>query len=408
MKMKQVCEQTGLTDRTVRYYIEEGLISPWHTENYMGRKAYDFTEADVIALNNIAVLRKVGFTVEEIRQLMASPMRSQEIIAQVRQRKEEAAETEQEIFAVLDRLGRLTDYTVPSLVEALGEEAERAKLPQEKYRPDAYDLFWMAMRGVVYAAVMLAPVAFLVRWLGWFWTYHRYAVCEAENVLCILLALVPTAVLLVAWLRPEWNRNMWKAWGLCLLYLPVSWSCAGHMLGDSMTTDIRYYRVWDFYLEEGYGMAGALFPSQIRQGWDMSRSIYDDSDYFYRARAEEGMATNSFWGRSVIDSCDVYVEWVLPPELLTEEVARITDLFGQMDTGPYAWYASHGQRGDFTYWVVDFMPGKEHDPFGERWEGGAIFLLFAYDEQTGRVRYSAGREFLDLWPDFPHFREVEW
>lgn len=25
MKIKAVCEQTGLTDRTIRYYIEEGL-----------------------------------------------------------------------------------------------------------------------------------------------------------------------------------------------------------------------------------------------------------------------------------------------------------------------------------------------------------------------------------------------
>ena len=28
MKIKSVCEQTGLTDRAIRYYIEEKLISP--------------------------------------------------------------------------------------------------------------------------------------------------------------------------------------------------------------------------------------------------------------------------------------------------------------------------------------------------------------------------------------------
>ena len=27
MKIKEICEKTGLTDRTVRYYIEEALIS---------------------------------------------------------------------------------------------------------------------------------------------------------------------------------------------------------------------------------------------------------------------------------------------------------------------------------------------------------------------------------------------
>lgn len=46
MKIKQVCEATGLTDRAVRYYIEEGLIAPRYTENYLGRKAFDFSEDD--------------------------------------------------------------------------------------------------------------------------------------------------------------------------------------------------------------------------------------------------------------------------------------------------------------------------------------------------------------------------
>ena len=36
MKIKTVCEKTGLTDRTIRYYIEEGLVSPSYTENYLG------------------------------------------------------------------------------------------------------------------------------------------------------------------------------------------------------------------------------------------------------------------------------------------------------------------------------------------------------------------------------------
>ena len=42
MKIKAVCELTGLTDRTIRYYIEEKLISPLYTENYLGRKPIAF------------------------------------------------------------------------------------------------------------------------------------------------------------------------------------------------------------------------------------------------------------------------------------------------------------------------------------------------------------------------------
>ncbi len=44
MKIKNVCEATELSDRTIRYYIEEELISPSYTENYLGRRTYDFCE----------------------------------------------------------------------------------------------------------------------------------------------------------------------------------------------------------------------------------------------------------------------------------------------------------------------------------------------------------------------------
>ena len=50
MKIGAVCEQTGLTDRTVRYYTEEGLLNPGYTKNYLGRKTFDFTEEDVAML----------------------------------------------------------------------------------------------------------------------------------------------------------------------------------------------------------------------------------------------------------------------------------------------------------------------------------------------------------------------
>ena len=50
MKIKEICQKTGLTDRTVRYYIEEGLISPFYTENYLGRKSFDFTEDNICGI----------------------------------------------------------------------------------------------------------------------------------------------------------------------------------------------------------------------------------------------------------------------------------------------------------------------------------------------------------------------
>jgi DNA-binding transcriptional MerR regulator len=47
MKIKEVIAQTDLTDRAIRLYIENGLVSPSFNENYKGRKNIDFSQEDV-------------------------------------------------------------------------------------------------------------------------------------------------------------------------------------------------------------------------------------------------------------------------------------------------------------------------------------------------------------------------
>ena len=70
MKIKEICEKTGLTDRTVRYYIEEGLVSPFYTENYLGRKSFDFSDADLERLKAIALERggEIAAAIVEIKE----------------------------------------------------------------------------------------------------------------------------------------------------------------------------------------------------------------------------------------------------------------------------------------------------------------------------------------------------
>ncbi len=47
MKMKEVIERTDLTDRAIRLYIENGLVSPSCSESYAGRKNIEFSAEDV-------------------------------------------------------------------------------------------------------------------------------------------------------------------------------------------------------------------------------------------------------------------------------------------------------------------------------------------------------------------------
>ena len=50
MKMKQVCQLTGLTERTIRFYVEKELCAP-ETRWMDQRKYYDFSKENVEAVS---------------------------------------------------------------------------------------------------------------------------------------------------------------------------------------------------------------------------------------------------------------------------------------------------------------------------------------------------------------------
>lgn len=72
MKMKEICERTGLTERAVRLYCERGLISPeTYTQNE--REYLVFGERDERALRCIATLRAADFSLDEILTMQNEP-----------------------------------------------------------------------------------------------------------------------------------------------------------------------------------------------------------------------------------------------------------------------------------------------------------------------------------------------
>lgn len=68
MKMKEVCAATGLTERAVRFYVQEQLVTP-QAQRRGGCTWLDFSEADVQRLRAVGTLRKAGFTINEIRSM---------------------------------------------------------------------------------------------------------------------------------------------------------------------------------------------------------------------------------------------------------------------------------------------------------------------------------------------------
>ncbi|MBR3686488.1 MAG: MerR family transcriptional regulator [Clostridia bacterium] len=132
MKIKEICRQTGLTDRTVRYYIEENLIAPFYTENYLGRKSFDFSQEDLEKLKNIATLRAFGFSVEEIKELSLGECDGVRIVETVKKRAGESLDESRRRLSALSALDLSDGADLSTLAENLSRHSPELENEGEK------------------------------------------------------------------------------------------------------------------------------------------------------------------------------------------------------------------------------------------------------------------------------------
>ncbi len=157
MKIKEVCEKTGLTDRTVRYYIECGLLTPDSKDNYAGRKNYTFTREDVERLEKIKVLRGAGFGVEQIKKLLADRS-TREAVTERLQELESDREKNEQLYEALQKADIDREVSVDELVIILSSTpASRTEEPlQEPDRPRTLP-YWIVL--------MIAIIAQIAFWI---------------------------------------------------------------------------------------------------------------------------------------------------------------------------------------------------------------------------------------------------
>ena len=69
MRIQEIAKLTGLSKKTLHFYINEGLIHPQKsTNNY-----YEFAETDIILLNQIIIFRKAGLSIKTIKEIYGYP-----------------------------------------------------------------------------------------------------------------------------------------------------------------------------------------------------------------------------------------------------------------------------------------------------------------------------------------------
>ncbi len=135
MKIKEVCKQTGLTERTIRYYVEEGLIAP-QTTSKNGREYRTYSEQDVAHLMTIASMRKLFFTMDEIKEMKDSPNSIRQVIVYYKQKLASDAAAKSKIVAAIERLDESAFQNIAMLANQLREHAEKLPLPRRDIEPN--------------------------------------------------------------------------------------------------------------------------------------------------------------------------------------------------------------------------------------------------------------------------------
>lgn len=179
MNIKEIEERSGLTRANIRYYEQEGLLAPARREN----KYRDYSEEDLETLLRIALLRSLGFSLEEIRRLQSGEL---ELAAAMRERSAALESEGQRLLAarnVCDAISReVTSYSALRPEDYLnGFEPDAAAKQRDVAEPHPWRRYFA--RGIDLALVGL-PVSFVQYVL----LHRNYTtVSRWEDIVCALI-----------------------------------------------------------------------------------------------------------------------------------------------------------------------------------------------------------------------------
>ncbi|MBR2010546.1 MAG: MerR family transcriptional regulator [Clostridia bacterium] len=222
MKIKEICEKTGLTDKAVRYYIEEKLITPFYTENYLGRKSFDFSEQDLAQLQNISTLRAFGFSIEEIKQLCLGQAEIGQIVEAVKKRTGECFDESRRRLDVLSSLELSDQVEFSQLAQKLSsfDPTIKNEPPVRNLKKRFLSLFRAC---TVFLAVWLPIVSAIMVLILKGVTLHM-PIVRPSFFVYTLLSFFPSMVTVLAFQRLKGSRRMLRILltTLCVLCLPLS------------------------------------------------------------------------------------------------------------------------------------------------------------------------------------------
>ena len=396
MKIKTVSEITGLTARAIRVYIDEQLIAPRFTENYLGRRAFDFSEEDVSVLQNIATLRKYGFSIDEIRNILLDAQNSIAIIENVKQRTKTQMEEYSERLSVLSRVEENKAYSIAELSAVLSQVDTKLEIPIEHPNLNVIKI----VKSIAVFVIVWLPFVLVFGGFVHDMTFYAYPKINTKNILLTLLTLVPSiSILIVNQIKPNMKRVMRRIiLCLCIAAMPFSFVMPYGIATYSETTDFRHYRDFDpGCLATRNVVFCDVFPTWPRYFDNVENengefeAVYLNSKYYYR------------FIQGFDYTYDIYAEWPLEEGDFFEEVQRVKGIYEKaVLEKTYGYKFVEMEKGAFSCLILY----NGHEPFQNE-PNSYQYLIFAYDEDTNRVRYIYC-DSLENGVDQPYYLELDW
>ncbi len=400
MKIKSVCELTGLTDRTIRYYIEEKLISPLYAENYLGRKTYNFSQKDIKDLNDIAVLRKFDFTLEEIKSVINDAETSKEILSNVKDRTAQTVLDSQNKLSVFSQISTEKAYTVAELAEELSKASLDLPEHKETIKTNIVKTILSILKTIVTFAIVWLPIALSLFVVTISINDYHYPVFEPIMVALTIISFLPSImVLIVSRTKLKWKKIAQRILLVfCILSIPFSYFMSFGIVSKSQTTDFRNYRDFDAdCLANRNVVFQEIFPNwphyfeNVKQADGRYETVYLDSHYYYH------------YHQGFDYTYDIYAEWPLNEDEYTKEIKRAAAVFSKnIENKTYNYKFAELMKGDYHCLIL--YSGDE--PFKKATDN-YDYIIFAYNDKTNIVRYIYC-DSLENGADQPYYLELEW
>ena len=338
MKIKEVIAATGLTDRAIRLYIENGLVTPENQKSYTGRNNYNFTQEDVDCLEQIAMLRKADFSLEQIRTLKQGGEAAREVLLEYLSSKQESVALGQRITEALKGFPEQESVTMKSICAKIKESIENTPLPEvdrKETKGERVEKWLMRIPAIILLAVWgLLGIGVWLTYRDVF-VFPRYYK-KIINYIGTAYILIPIAVSIIdlilyrksALLPGKRKKRKWIAGiALAIAFLvciqPIG--IASIVLIPpvySETDDPENYLIMGNYVKMYGDDIHKLFPATIPKS-----AIAEDSNWYPPDKFLETTKYYYYFQEVIDPSFQIYAEWILPEDEFAEELNRIHNYY---------------------------------------------------------------------------------